>query len=213
MAVVGQLAAAVAHEIRNPLTSVKGFIQLFSETKQYNEEYMNIVLNELDRVEDIIFEFLTLARSHQEKMETIKIDELLKQVIQLLQTQAILVNKEINFLVESNIPPVEGDSNKLKQVFFNIIQNALDAIDEKGVVFVRLYSNDSRVCMEFIDNGCGIPESRLESVGEPFYSTKEKGTGMGLMTSYKIIENHKGKIDIDSTVGEGTKVSVSLPLS
>lgn len=67
--------------------------------------------------------------------------------------------------------------------------------------------------MEFIDNGCGIPESRLESVGEPFYSTKEKGTGMGLMTSYKIIENHKGKIDIDSTVGEGTKVSVSLPLS
>ncbi|WP_442920038.1 ATP-binding protein [Metabacillus sp. B2-18] len=213
MAVVGQLAAAVAHEIRNPLTSVKGFIQLFSETKQCNEEYMNIVLNELDRVEDIIFEFLTLARSHQEKMETIKIDELLKQVIQLLQTQAILVNKEINFLVESNIPPVEGDSNKLKQVFFNIIQNALDAIDEKGVVFVRLYSNDSRVCMEFIDNGCGIPESRLESVGEPFYSTKEKGTGMGLMTSYKIIENHKGKIDIDSTVGEGTKVSVSLPLS
>jgi len=213
MAVVGQLAAAVAHEIRNPLTSVKGFIQLFSETKQCNEEYMNIVLNELDRVEDIIFEFLTLARSHQEKMETIKIDELLKQVIQLLQTQAILVNKEINFLVESNIPPVEGDSNKLKQVFFNIIQNALDAIDEKGVVFVRLYSNDSRVCMEFIDNGCGIPENRLESVGEPFYSTKEKGTGMGLMTSYKIIENHKGKIDIDSTVGEGTTVSVSLPLS
>ncbi|MGM0877400.1 MAG: PAS domain S-box protein [Bacillota bacterium] len=211
LAVVGQLAAAVAHEIRNPLTSVKGFIQLFSSTKQCNEEYMKIVLDELDRVEMIISEFLTMSRPHQEKMAPVKVDEIIRQVIQLLQTQALLINKQINYIVKSDIPFVYGDANSLKQVFFNIIQNALDAIDEKGTVIVRVSIVESTLCIHVIDNGCGIPEERLNNLGEPFYSTKEKGTGLGLMTSFKIIENHHGSIKIDSTVGKGTTVSISLP--
>jgi two-component system sporulation sensor kinase A len=213
LAVVGQLAAAVAHEIRNPLTSVKGFMQLFSYSKECNEDFMKIVLDELDRVEAIISEFLTMARPHQDKKEPIKVDELMSKVIQLIQSQAILVNKKIQYRGGGlDIPIVNGDTNSLKQVFYNIIQNALDAIDENGTVIVSISSRESSVCIHIIDDGCGIPEERLNKLGEPFYSTKEKGTGLGLMTSFKIIQNHQGKIDIDSAVGKGTIVSISLPL-
>lgn len=211
LAVVGQLGAAVAHEIRNPLTSIKGFMQLFYSTKECNEELINIALSEVDRIEEIISEFLTLARPHQEKKEPIKIDDLMKQVVQLLQTQAILINKEIKCNIEEGIPVMYGDPNALKQVFFNIIQNGLDAIDERGFVIIKITSSDKNIRVDFIDNGRGIPTERLKRIAEPFYSTSEKGTGFGLLTSYKTVENHKGKLEIDSTVGIGTTVTIFLP--
>lgn len=212
LAVVGQLAAAVAHEIRNPLTSIKGFMQLFSQTKEYNKEYMNIVRDELDRVEDIISEFLTMARTQAEKKEVLDVDKLIKQVITLLNTQAILVNKEIKYENVITKPIVKGDRSKLKQVFYQIIQNGLDAIEEKGTVYVRMSSYDHLLKVKIIDNGRGISNDRLKNIGEPYYSIKEKGTGFGLMTSYQIIENHNGNIEIDSIVGKGTTVSVTLPM-
>ncbi|WP_226665400.1 PAS domain S-box protein [Metabacillus litoralis] len=211
LAVVGQLAAAVAHEIRNPLTSVKGFMQLFYSTKECNEDFMEIALSEIDRVEEIISEFLTLSRPHEEKREPIMINELMKQVVQLLQTQAILINKEIKCVINEDIPDIYGDPNALKQVFFNIIQNGLDAIEEKGFVIIKITSSSHSLRIDFIDNGRGIPKDRLLRIAEPFYSTTEKGTGFGLMTSYKIVENHKGRIEIDSTVGIGTTVTILLP--
>ena len=212
LAVVGQLAAAVAHEIRNPLTSIKGFIQLFSQTKECNEEYMKIVRDELNRVEDIISEFLTMARPQQEKNELLNVDELLKQVIKLVNTQAILVNKEINYENVVSKPIVKGDRSQLKQVFYQIIQNGLDALEEKGAVYVNMTAEDQLLKVEISDNGRGIPNERLKNIGEPYYSIKEKGTGFGLMTSFQIIENHQGKIEIDSIVGKGTIVSVTLPM-
>ncbi|MCV9885467.1 PAS domain S-box protein [Metabacillus halosaccharovorans] len=212
LAVVGQLAAAVAHEIRNPLTSIKGFIQLFSQTKECNEEYMKIVRDELNRVEEIISEFLTMARPQQEKNETLNIDELINQVITLLNTQAILVNKEIKYENVAANPLVRGDKNQLKQVFYQIIQNGLDALEEKGTVYIHLSANDGIIKVKVKDNGRGIPNERLKNIGEPYYSIKEKGTGFGLMTSFQIIENHQGRIEIDSIVGQGTVVSVTLPM-
>ncbi|TXC91785.1 PAS domain S-box protein [Metabacillus litoralis] len=211
LAVVGQLAAAVAHEIRNPLTSIKGFMQLFYSTKECNEELINVAFSEINRVEEIISEFLTLARPHQEKKEPIKVHDLMKQVVQLLQAQAILINKEIKCKIEEDIPVMYGDPNALKQVFFNIIQNGLDAIDERGFVIIKITSSDQSIRIDFIDNGRGIPKERLQRIAEPFYSTTEKGTGFGLLTSYKTVENHNGKLEIDSTVGIGTTVTIFLP--
>jgi len=212
LAVVGQLAAAVAHEIRNPLTSIKGFMQLFSQTKEYNEEYMNIVRDELDRVENIISEFLTMSRMQADKKEVLDVDKLIKQVITLINTQAILVNKEIKYKNVIKKPILKGDRSKLKQVFYQIIQNGLDAIEEKGTVYVNMYSDEHLLKIKIIDNGRGISNDRLKNIGEPYYSIKEKGTGFGLMTCYQIIENHSGKIEIDSIVGKGTTVSVTLPM-
>lgn len=212
LAVVGQLAAAVAHEIRNPLTSIKGFIQLFSQTKECNEEYMKIVREELNRVEGIISEFLTMTRPQQEKNEVLDLNELIKQVITLLNTQAILDNKEIKYKNRADHPIIKGDRSQLKHVFYQIIQNGLDALEEKGTVYIDMSADNYLLKVNIIDTGRGIPYERLKKVGEPYYSTTEKGTGLGLMTSFQIIENHQGKIEIDSIVGQGTIVSVTLPM-
>jgi two-component system sporulation sensor kinase A len=214
LAVVGQTAAAVAHEIRNPLTAIKGFIQLFSSDKEVNPTFLKIIMEELNRVESIITEFLTMAKPHTEKSTYVQIDQILLQVVQLLQTQALMNNHEINFrsMNEKQVP-VFGDSNALKQVFINVIQNSLDALSVKGQIDVTITSDETGVYVQIEDNGFGIPKERLAKLGEPFYSTKEKGTGLGLMTSYRIIENHQGKINIDSTEGKGTTVTIWLPVS
>ncbi|WP_180954862.1 PAS domain S-box protein [Bacillus sp. V3-13] len=212
LAVVGQMAAAVAHEIRNPLTPIKGFIQLLSADKDgFNPAFITIILNELNRIDNIISEFLSMAKPHREKMVTLDAAELVKQVVQLLQPEAILQNKEIFLTITDDLPAIHGDANSLKQVFINIIQNALEALPEMGTVHVSAHTVDHELCFKIVDNGTGMPKERLANIGEPFYSTKEKGTGLGLMTSFRIIENHQGRIEIDSDEGIGTAVSIFLP--
>lgn len=214
LAVAGQLAAAVAHEIRNPLTSIKGFIQLFHSSDEYcSKEYTGLVLDELKRVEEIISEFLTMARPHQEEMKRLNVNAVVTQVVQLLKTQALLEKKEILLEIFDQVPDVLGDSNLLKQVFINIIQNALDATQANGVVNVVVHCHDNEVAVIVQDEGVGISKERQLKLGEPFYSTKEKGTGLGLMTSYRIVEQHNGRIKINSEEGMGTTVTIFLPIN
>jgi two-component system, sporulation sensor kinase A len=213
LAVVGQMAAAVAHEIRNPLTPIKGFMQLLNNENEINPIYLKVILDELQRVESIISEFLTMAKPHAEKTTMVQIDHVVMQVVQLLQTEAIMMNKELNISSNENIPTIEGDPNSLKQVFMNVIQNGLDAISKHGKIDVSISTDETGVIVQIADNGCGISQERLLKLGEPFYSTKEKGTGLGLMTSYRIIESHNGKINIESIDGEGTTVTIWLPVS
>ncbi len=213
LSMVGQLAAAVAHEIRNPLTSVKGFMQLFKETKTYSDSYTDIVFEELDRVETIINEFLTLAKPkvdiHFERTSLVK---LIKQVVTLLETQAQLNNHQIICDIDPGIGDIECEPGLLKQVLINVIKNGLESLDAKGTVSVTAkQADDNMVEIKVKDNGSGIPEDRLKHLGEPFYSTKEKGTGLGLMTSYKNIELHKGSLQIESEIDEGTEVTILLP--
>ncbi|MDN3015231.1 PAS domain S-box protein [Paenibacillus sp. BSR1-1] len=212
LAVVGQMAAAVAHEIRNPLTPIKGFMQLLNTEKEINPVYLGIVLDELQRLEVIISEFLTMAKPHAEKTSLVQINSLVGQVVQLLQTQALMKNLEVNFTSINSVPSIIGDPNSLKQVFMNVIQNALDALSEKGRIDVSICVDKLAVIIKIKDNGCGIPEERLLKLGEPFYSTKEKGTGLGLMTSFRIIESHHGKIKVESEEGRGTTVIIWLPI-
>ncbi|PLR87160.1 PAS domain S-box protein [Bacillus sp. V33-4] len=212
LAVVGQMAAAVAHEIRNPLTPIKGFIQLLSADKDgFNPAFTTIILNELNRIDNIISEFLSMAKPHREKMVFLDAAELMKQVVQLLQPEAILQNKEIHLFILDDLPAIYGDVNSLKQVFINIIQNALEALPEMGTVNISVFMLEQEICFKIVDNGTGMPKERLANIGEPFYSTKEKGTGLGLMTSFRIIENHQGRIEFDSDEGIGTTVSIFLP--
>ncbi|MFZ7943509.1 ATP-binding protein [Neobacillus sp. 19] len=211
LAVVGQMAAAVAHEIRNPLTPIKGFMQLLHAEKEINPIYLGIVLDELHRVETIISEFLSIAKPHMKMTGIVHVDSLMRQVIQLLQSEALMDNKKLKFHFTPPIHGIMGDPNSLKQVFMNVIQNALEAISNKGHIDVSIFSDQTGVIVKFTDNGCGIPKDRLSKLGEPFYSTKEKGTGLGLMTSYRIIESHNGKINIESVEKVGTTVTIWLP--
>lgn len=213
LSVVAQLAAGVAHEIRNPLTAIKGFLQIFQKNKEFNERYLHIVMNELERVESIIYEYLTLANpNHEAKFERIKIKEILEQVITLTTTQAILKNIVFRTTFKE-VPDIYGEEKQLKQVFINIIQNAIEAVEKSGEITIALFpSNAKEVIIKITDNGCGIPQERIDRLGEPFYSTKEKGTGLGLMICYKIITNHGGEIEIFSEDGVGTTVQVRLPI-
>jgi two-component system sporulation sensor kinase A len=211
LALLGQMAAGIAHEIRNPLTSIKGFIQLFkSETHQ--AEYYDIVLSELDRINTIVGEFLVLAKPTAAVFAEKDVKELLKDVVTLINTQSILNNVQIFVDIESVLPKISCEENQLKQVFLNLLKNAIEAMPSGGNIDVKVkVKAEGEISIQIIDHGIGIPKDRIPTLGEPFYTTKEKGTGLGLMTCYKIIESHSGQLMIDSEVNEGTTIEIILP--
>jgi two-component system sporulation sensor kinase A len=212
LALVGQMAAGIAHEIRNPLTSIKGFIQLFKSKYTSDEEYFNLVLSELERINLIIGEFLILAKPTAVVFKNKEIKSLIKDVVTLINTQAHMNNVQIFVEFEPDVPMIMCEENQLKQVFINILKNAIEAMPNGGVINLKVRVKEKgKVSICFVDQGLGIPEDRIPKIGEPFYTTKEKGTGLGLMTSYKIIENHEGELKISSIVNKGTTVEVILP--
>lgn len=213
LSVVAQLAAGVAHEIRNPLTAIKGFLQLFQREKEFNEQFLDLVMEELERVESIIYEYLTLAKpNHESTFDNLHLQPLVNKVMTLVETQSIMKNVQIDFEYEK-VPPICGSEKQLKQVLLNLIKNAIEAVDVNGEIVIRLLNHaEDQICIQIEDNGCGISSERIARLGEPFYSTKEKGTGLGLMVCYKIIEHHQGIVTIHSEEGAGTRIDVILPV-
>jgi two-component system sporulation sensor kinase A len=214
LAIVGELAAGVAHEIRNPLTSIKGFIQLADQNGELNSRYTEIMLSEILRIESIVSEYLSLAKPHQNSPKSLQnMETLVGNVITLFESQTNLRNITIHSELEQSYQ-IMCNPNEIKQVLINIFQNAIEAIGNNGDIYIYLRNvPESGVEIIFIDNGCGIEKERLIKIGEPFFSTKEKGTGLGLLTSNRIIEKHNGSIKIDSEVTRGTEVRVFLPTS
>lgn len=213
LAVVGELAAGVAHEIRNPLTSLKGFIQLL-QSGEHKMEYFDILLSELNRIDFIIDEFLVLAKPQHIQFKQKDAILLLKDVTALLESQANLKNVQIQPFWPIEEMLINCDENQLKQVFINILKNAIESMPNGGIIQIQIIEETKeKLLIRFIDQGQGIPKERLMRLGEPFYTTKEKGIGLGLMVSYKIIENHNGIIQIDSEINQGTTVDIHLPLS
>ncbi|TLS38964.1 PAS domain-containing protein [Pseudalkalibacillus caeni] len=214
LSLVGQLAAGVAHEVRNPLTSIRGFLQLLQSGVESNPKYYEIMLKELDRIEFIVGEFLSLAKPQTPTIKEEDLINLIKQVMALLSTQSSLHNVQFVEKFELESITVSCDANQIKQVLINVLKNAIDAMPGGGTITITAGQQaDGKVLLRFADQGCGIKKERLKKIGQPFYSTKEKGTGLGLMICQKIIEGHHGDLRIDSTYGKGTVVTVILPVS
>lgn len=212
LAAIGQLAAGVAHEVRNPLTVIKGFIQLFQINKEDQEKYFDLMLSEIERIEAILQEFLSIAKTDEINTEKKNIYQIFKNVVSLINTKAIMTNIQVELFTDSKEIIIECSENQLKQVFINILQNSIEAMLNGGEISIHIKEiHKNGVVISVIDEGIGIPEERIKRLGEPFYSTKEKGTGIGLMLSYKIIESHQGTISIMSEVGVGTTVTIYLP--
>ncbi|OMP68191.1 ATP-binding protein [Domibacillus epiphyticus] len=207
LSVIGELAAGVAHEIRNPLTSIKGFTQLMST----NNEYQKIILDEIDRINVIVSEFMLLAKPHPVHFAPRKIVPLLKHVISLLESEANLKNVQFHFHIKDHDTMVECEEHQLKQVFLNMMKNAMDAMPNGGKITISVRRNKDRVEIGIADEGIGIPQDKMLKIGEPFYSSKENGNGLGLMMSFKIIQNHGGKYHIESQENKGTTFTISLP--
>ena len=210
--IAGQLAAGVAHEIRNPLTTVKGFVQLLHKKFSSGpQETFRLILSEINHIETIISEFLFLAKPSAVHYDFRSLNDLICDIESLLETQAILNNINIITEYEAKLPLIPCDANQLKHVFINVVKNAIEFMPKGGDVRIRTGYTSSSVWVKVVDHGCGIPSDRLKKLGEPFYTTKERGTGFGLMVSYKIVEEHKGEIHIHSEVGKGTEVEVVFP--
>ncbi|MCR8645230.1 PAS domain S-box protein [Paenibacillus sp. N1-5-1-14] len=215
LSAVGQLAAGVAHEIRNPLTALKGFLKLLPATSPKEEGYMGIMEKELQRIEFIVNEFLLVAKPQTTYFAPRSLSRILETTVELLQLQALMNGIEVITEMEPDLPLVSCDENQLKQVFINIIKNALEAMPSGGTLRIQAgyAEGNEQLFVRVQDNGCGIAPERLPQLGEPFYSTKEKGTGLGLMVSYKIIEAHNGNMTITSILQVGTNVEINLPIA
>ena len=212
--VVGELAAGIAHEIRNPMTALKGFIQLLKGSVEGDYAlYFNVITSELKRIESIITEFLILAKPQAIMYEEKHVTQIMRDTIDLLNAQANLSNVQMQLDLIDDIPPIYCEPNQLKQVFINILKNAIEVMPDGGNIFVTIKALDQdHVLISLKDEGIGMTEDKLKRLGEPFYTTKERGTGLGLMVSYKIIEEHQGEIMVESEEGKCTVFHITLPV-
>lgn len=215
LTVVGQLAAGMAHEIRNPLTSIKGFAQLAATSNNdLSEEYLNIILGEVEHIESIVKETLLLAKPTPVEFKPINIKHLLEELQTLMQPQLIIKDIKMSLLIPEKLPLIMGESNQLKQVFINLIRNSIDAVpDTGGEISIEANKVNNNIVITTSDNGCGIPENIIAKLGNPFVSTKENGTGLGIMVTYRIIQNHAGKIRVQSILQHGTTFIIELPFT
>lgn len=210
MSAVGQLAAGIAHEIRNPLTVLKGFIQLIEPdlSKKY---YIDIMASEFARIETIINELLLLVRPQEAHFEKKNIIEIIQDVIVLLDTQATLTNVTIMTQYANPVPWVDCVQNHLKQVFINIVKNGIESMPQGGHLIVKVsWMEADSISISITDQGEGIPDDNIFKLGTPFYTTKENGTGLGLLVSSRIIEHHHGRIEFRSQMYKGTTVEIIL---
>ncbi|WP_268873104.1 ATP-binding protein [Halalkalibacter krulwichiae] len=211
LALLGQLSAGLAHELRNPMQSVKGFVQLLFQEDE-NNQFRDIVISELDRMNQLINDFLLATQPTAPKKANYPLNKIVDEVVELFKNEAMLQNIQLSLF--NHVPEVVVfvDKAQIKQVLINIFKNALEAAGEGGIVSVQVRT-DSReqVIVEVSDTGEGIPVSIIERVGEPFFSTKENGTGLGLAISKTIMREHNGAISFENHEGE-TKVMISLPM-
>ncbi|MBC8413031.1 PAS domain-containing protein, partial [bacterium] len=213
-AFIGELSASIAHELRNPLASLKGSIEILREKKVSEEQadhLMRIALAEMDRLNGIITDFLLYARPRSIAIEPLDINRLIKDVFTLLKSSETCMQKNIILSEDLNgsiiIP---SDPAQLRQVFWNLGLNAVDAVEDNGHVKIETIQEDSFVRITLSDNGHGISLDDIDNIFYPFFTTKEKGTGLGLSIVQKIIEDHGGKISVHSDIS-GTAFVITLP--
>lgn len=213
VSLIGDLAAGIAHEIRNPLTSIAGLVQLINESDQEkNTFFKDIILTEINRINFIVSELMVLAKPHAVYFSWFNIVEGIQNVIDLMQPEANLRNVIISFQKEEDMPLLYGEKNQLTQVIINMIKNAMEALPDGGEISLASTSIDGHVVLMVKDNGVGMTDEQQKRIGEPFYTTKCNGTGLGLMICFKIIQNHGGSIQVDSKRNEGTSFQITLPV-
>lgn len=215
-----QMAGSIAHEVRNPLTSIKGFIQLIMRKpdKPAPQSYLEVIVSEIERIEKLVTEFQMLSRPIKPaEFESVDVVQIMRDVIMLMEGQALNKKVRLEFDYKPDYYPlvvcrIQGDQSQLKQVMINLLRNAIEAVNEQGHIEVSLMPRNDQIAIEIKDNGAGIPQEVLLKLGTPFYTTKPNGTGLGLSVCFNIIESHGGKLEVRSKVGEGTTFTVLLPL-
>ncbi|MFE4240982.1 ATP-binding protein [Peribacillus butanolivorans] len=212
MEIVSQLAASISHEIRNPLTVVKGFVQLLKASdlsQEVKEQYIEHVVRELNSAESIISEYLAFAKPAIEKVDNILISREIGYVIEMIKP---LANMNLVNISEQLTPGItRGNIQHFKQCFINLIKNGIEAMPNGGELSIVSYENNFDIIIEISDNGIGMNKEQINRFGEPYYSCKEKGTGLGSMLAVKTIQTMNGTLNINSVSNKGTTITVTLP--
>lgn len=214
LATTGEMAAGIAHEIKNPIAGVLGALHIFNNETKVDDERKEIIaemIAQLERVNYAINDLLSYARPVKPEFVEIDIAEIIRRTIGLLSPQSKQINADIRTNLTSNKISINADKKQIQQILWNITLNALQALDGKGVVDVLVYDSETKVKIEVRDTGRGIPAEQLSCVFQPFYTTKHKGTGLGMTITKRIIEQHGGTISIESHVNVGTTVTIILP--
>lgn len=215
LSVVGQLAAGVAHEIKNPVTVLSGFVQLMRQSDEIesHQHYYEIMQSELKRILTITNEFLVLGKQQTYIFVKKKIQLIIKEVVLLLKAEAEKNGVNIILKTMDNIPPISCNPDQLKQVFMNVIKNGIESMPNGGRLWIDIRVDGNQgIIIETIDEGYGMTKETLAKIGTPFFTTKEDGTGLGMMVCHKIIEGHHGKITMESEVNVGTKIKIEFPI-
>jgi signal transduction histidine kinase len=215
LALVGELAAGMAHEIRNPLTTIRGFCQILNKSSEYenHREIFDLVMQSVDHIDSILKETLMLARPQQIKLNKVNLQDILKETHNFMVSESLFREVNLELELEGKEAFVMGDSVHLKQVLINVIKNSLEATPKHGAIKVRLeHTNNGYAKIIVSDTGLGIRAEIMDKIGTPFFTTKDEGTGLGLSVCKRIVEEHQGFLKINSKVGRGTTIIIQIPL-
>jgi signal transduction histidine kinase len=217
---LGHLAAGVAHEIRNPLNAIGMGLQrlkreFLPQEDAKKDEYLSfteVILKEVRRVNEIIEQFLTLSRPFQLNLGVSSLQDLLKSLVTLFQEEGSAQGITLQTEWKDDLPPMRVDSEKLTQALINIMKNGMQAMEKGGILRIETNAFKDRISVIISDSGSGISPDQKEKIFNYYYTTKEKGVGLGLPIAHRIIEAHRGQLTVESKVGVGTKVIITLPL-
>lgn len=216
LAGIGQMAAGTVHEIRNPLTSVNGFVQLLQARAARLEDktavsHCKLIIEEIAHINNILSDFLTLAKPSDKKPITIEIVQLLKDVVNLIYGEALLFQISIVKNIPDNPLYIKGNSEKIKEVLINICRNAFQAMMPGGALSIAVRSAAEKVFIEISDTGHGMTEATIANIFKPFFTTKDTGTGLGLAICQRIVHDHHGEIKVKSDLGQGSTFTLIFP--
>lgn len=214
LATAGQMAAELAHEIKNPICSIKGLIQIMGKKHSLEDsKYYEVINNEIERISVLLQRFLALTQT-KPKLEKTCINKLVEEIVPLVESYAESKNIAINVDMQRDLPSVYADRESIRQVLVNIVQNGIDALPRNGRMNISIWYDQINdfIKMEFKDNGSGIKPEYLDKIFEPFFTTKDNGSGLGLAISHKIIENHCGKLFAFNNLDGGATFVIELPV-
>ena len=214
MAAAGQFAAGMAHEIKNPLSAIKTFAEYLPEKyaePAFREKFFRIVQTEIDRINTIVKELSDFAKPAPLQLQLVSMAELLEDTLSFLPNQYLKQGIEVHKALEENGLVIQADPQQLRQVLLNLLLNSVEAMEGPGTITIATAQRNGYLSISVADTGKGIPKKDLSHVFDPFHTTKEHGTGLGLSVVHSIIREHGGRVHVESTVGQGTTVKITLP--